>query len=364
MKKKLFAGVVIGILLIIVVMKLFGKKEVAPEERLPVVETTKPQLGTIELYTSLIGKVEPKTVARLYPEIAGTVEEVFVKAGDMILKGQPVCAVDTKQVETAENSMDNAEISSKEAQDMLWRMTALHDAGSISQVEYQGYVNTAEKADIIYKQAVEEYERQYSYSNITAPIGGRVESCDIEPLDRVSSSDQLCVISGEGNKVISSSLTENLRKQVHLGDGILAEKNGAQYTGTIVEMSEMANENTGLYDTKIQLDEAGELSTGTVVKISVCSNRVEQVLTVPVDSVYYENSVPCVYTYENGTIHKISIQTGIFDSERIEVANGLKPEMEVVTTWNPELYEGAKVTKAAPGDSAPSGEETKESEGV
>lgn len=355
MKKIILAGAAIGVVAVIAAVKLFGGKEAAVVDTLPVVETVKPQTGTIELYTSLIGRVEPETVARIYPEAGGTIQELFVKTGDTVTVGQPLCTIDTKQVETAKNTMDNAEVSNKEAQDMLGRMTPIYGSGGISQAEYQGYVNAAEKTEITYKQAVEEYERQFSYSHVTSPINGRVETCGVEMYDRVTSADQLYVLTGEGNKVISSSLTENLRSQVNLGDTIFAEKGEIVYIGTITEMSEMANEHTGLYDSKIRLNNAEGLATGTVVKISICSNRAEQVLTVPVDSVYYENSRPYVYTYEDGIIHKVFIKMGLFDSERMEVAYGLNKNNEVVATWNPELHEGAEVTKAAPAVKTDSG---------
>ena len=108
-----------------------------------------------------------------------------------------------------------------------------------------------------------------------------------------------------------------------------------------------------LFLIKIQLADANDLSTGTSVKLSLCSERADQVITVPVDSVYYENSKPYVYTYDNGTVHKIFIEAGIYDSSRLEVKEGIQQNMEVITTWSPELYEGAKASVTN------SGEETK-----
>jgi len=342
-KKVLVLGIIAVILIVPVIIRVNEKKVTEKIDVLPVVETVYPEVGTIELYTSLIGTVEPETVVRIFPEAAGTITQVPVKAGDTVNQGQLLCVIDTNKVQNAKNTMDNAEVTYKEAHDTLGRMAVLYQSGSISEQEYQGYTNSAKKSEIAFRQAKEEYENQISYSNIKSPISGKIESCSIEGFDKVSVSDQIFVISGEGNKIISSSLTEKLKRQVKLGDTVKVEEGGEDLEGTISEISGMADEKTGLFKIKIQMIGENDLSSGTSVKLSVCSNRAEQVLTVPVDSVYYENSKPYVFTYDNGIVHKIFIEAGIYDLNLLEVKEGIQKDMAVITTWSPELYEGAEV---------------------
>lgn len=332
MKKTIvFAGLAAAVLAGVCAVRLLNRGEETAVNARTVVETVKPETGTIALYTDLIGTVEPEQVARVYAEVSGTVTEVLASAGDTVSAGQLICTVDTKQVESAKNEMDSAQVTYREAQTTLGRITVLYQAGSISAQEYEGYVNTARKAEIALQQAQENYERQVSYSSITSPIGGKLEKCDIEALDRVSAGEQLFVVSGEGQRQISFSLTDNLRSHVNLGDSV------------------MADEETGLYKAKIQLESGQELPTGAVVRLSVCSNRAENVMTVPVDAVYYENSLPYVFTFEEteegGIVHKVFIEAGIYDDSDREVADGLTADTEVITTWSPELYEGASAVK-------------------
>ncbi|WP_186422341.1 efflux RND transporter periplasmic adaptor subunit [Lacrimispora celerecrescens] len=344
-KRVLLLGVIAVILIVLVIIRVNEKKVTEKTDVLPVVETVYPEVGTIELYTSLIGTVELETVVRIFPEAVGTVTQVPVKAGDMVNQGQLLCVIDTNKVQNSKNAMDNAEVTYKEAHDTLGRMAVLYQSGAISEQEYQGYANSAKKSEIAFRQAKEEYENQISYSNIKSPISGKIESCSIEEFDKVSVSDQIFVISGEGNKIISSSLTEKLKRQVNLGDTVKVEEGGEDLDGTISEISGMADEKTGLFNIKIQMNGGNDLSPGTSVKLSLCSDRAVQVLTVPVDSVYYENSKPYVFTYDNGTVHKIFIKAGIYDLTRLEVKEGIQKDMSVITTWSPELYEGAEVVE-------------------
>lgn len=345
MKKKIkIAGAALAAVLIVVVAsKLLQKPEGEIVAVLPVVETVTPQNKTIQLYTELTGAVEPEEVVYIYPEAGGTVTEISVKAGDAVTAGQPLCVIDTKQVEGAKNALESAELTMQEAQVQLSRQQVLHQTGAISQQEYENYVNTAGRAKLAFEKAKLDYENQLSYSRITAPISGRVETCDIEVFDKVSPSMQICVISGDGNKIISSGLTEQLKDAVQAGDEIWAEKSGEAYTGTIFEISSMADPGNGLYKMKARMQEGNPLSTGSVVKISFVSEKAENVMTVPVDSVYYDNGEPYVYTYENGTVHKMMIETGIYDSDSMEIRSGLTGGEQIIITWSPELYEGARV---------------------
>ena len=66
-------------------------------------------------------------------------------------------------------------------------------------------------------------------------------------------------------------------------------------------------------------------------------------MTIPVDSVYYENGDPYVYTYSDGKVWQKFIEEGIFDADVLEVRSGLTMADMVVTTWSSELYDGADV---------------------
>ncbi len=66
-------------------------------------------------------------------------------------------------------------------------------------------------------------------------------------------------------------------------------------------------------------------------------------LTVPVDAVNYDKGEPFVYCYEGGTARKTMIESGIYDSNTMEVKSGLTEESMVITSWSNELMDGAEV---------------------
>ena len=61
-KKVVIAGVVVAAIAVVAGISAMRKKPVEEETLIPVVNVENPQMGSIELYRSLVGKVEPSDV--------------------------------------------------------------------------------------------------------------------------------------------------------------------------------------------------------------------------------------------------------------------------------------------------------------
>ena len=349
MVKKIIAGIaVLAVLGALIIPRLLHKQPFAEGVADPMVELTQPQIRDIRLTTGLVGEVEPEDVVYVYPKASGEVTEVKVKAGEVVQKGQLLCVVDTKQIESAKSALDSAQLSLRQAQEELSRQSVLYAGGGLSQQAYQQYQDKVNAAQITYNDARINYDNQVSYSQIRAPISGMVEWCNLQVYDQLSPSDLLCVIAGQGAKVVSFSVTERSRNCLEEGGSVVVEKDGEPYEGQIMEVSLMADSNTGLFKVKARLDEAMDdtkLPTGSMVKLYVTSEHADQVLAIPVDSVYYDGGLAYVYTCdpEELSLHKVQVEVGLYDSDWIEIKSGLKTDDHVLTTWSSELYEGTKV---------------------
>ena len=344
----IIGGVAVVALCLVVGKKLMTPKQFAQGVSDPVVVAENPEIRDIELTSGLVGSVEPEDVVYVYPKAGGDVTAVNVQAGDTVKAGQLLCVIDTKQVESAKSSLDSAQLALRQAQEELSRQQVLYAGGGISEQAYQQYQDQVQSAQIQYNNAKTNYDNQISYSQVTAPISGTVELCDVKVYNTVNSGNLLCVISGEGAKVVSFSVTERIRGNLNPGDQIHVEKDGNEYTGIIYVVSTMTDSTTGLFPVKARIDESledGSLPTGSSVKLYVVAQRSDQVLSVPLDSVYYEGGNSYVYTYDSSssTLHKIQVETGLNNSDYIEIDSGLTTDDLVLTTWSSELSEGTKV---------------------
>lgn len=348
MKKGVLITGVVGaaVLAAIILPRVLKPKAVMEEAPVPVVDVQSPQPGTIELYRSLVGEVEPSDVVYIYPKAAGEITDVYVKAGDMVQEGQAICKIDTKQVEAARLSMEAAKTALDNINSTLARQQALYAAGDLAAASFEQIQTQAKSAQIQYDQAKLNYDYQMEFSNITASISGKLESFNVEVHDNVASQVLIGVISGEGSKQVSFSVPEKIVKQLAVGDTVNIEKNGSSYQGTITEVSSMIDAATGLFKIKSSVESGDALPTGSTVKLSVIADKQENVMTLPVDAVYYAGGEPYVYTYDNGTVHQVSVEVGIYDSEKIQILSGIDNNTEVITTWSSELFEGASAQRS------------------
>ncbi len=350
-KKKIIAitgGVIIvAALAVFTIPRMFeGKKVELVAEVPPAVTVENPELRTIKLDSELIGTIEPDSIVYVTPLGAGEVTSVNVQTGDQVQAGQLLCVIDTKQVETARITMETARISYEDANKNLNRYAVLHAAGDVSDADFQSIKDKVELARLQYEGAKLGYDIQLESSQITAPIAGVIESFNISVHDKVSQQSVLCVIAGEGSKGVTFYASERIVSGLNAGDSLRVEKSGMEYQGTITEVGTMTDQASGLFKVKAAVAEGDSLPTGTSVKLYVTSQKAENVLTVPADCIYYENGIPCVYTYEDGILHKNVVTTGLADSMYIEIKDGLNADAQVVTTWTSELYDGSRVTLA------------------
>ena len=209
-------------------------------------------------------------------------------------------------------------------------------------------VGTVEPEDVIY---------------IYPKAAGEVTAVSVKAGDVVNSGDLICEIDTKQVDSAKSSLDsatlmlkqakeELARQEILYAGGGISQQAYESYQDQVTsaqtnyEISTMADTGSGLYPVKALLNENGQtsaLSTGSNVKLYVTSEHADQVMTVPVNSVYYDDGISYVYTYDetSGTLHKIQVETGIYDASYIEVKSGLTGDEMVLTTWSSELYEGA-----------------------
>lgn len=345
MKKKsvIITAVVIVAAAAMIVPRFLKPKEQVVAASIPLVSIQKPEIGNIELFTGLTGTVEPSDIVYIIPKVAGEVTDVYVKAGDYVEEGQKLLHIDTKQVDGAKIQLDTASVSLQDANTNLQRMSVLLQSGDISQQQYEQVQSSAKLAKLQYDAAKLSYDNQIEFSTITAPIGGLVESFNVEVHDNVAQSNVLCVISGEGTKAVSFNVTERVVNNLNMGDPIRVEKNGSEYHGVITEISSMVDASTGLFKVKASLEDADALATGAQVKLYVTSSRAENVMMVPTDAIYYQSGNAMVYTYKDNAVHEVPVEVGIYDADKTEITNGLTTEDDVIITWSSELFEGSQV---------------------
>lgn len=351
---KILTGVVIvGVLAAVIVPRLLKEEPPIEAAPLPNVTVESPVRRDITLESGLIGTIQPSDILYVTPKVAGEIQQVLVSAGESVRQGQALCRIDNKkQIDNARIQMESAAAAMQNAQSNLNRMQVLFTSGDISAQSFEQVQVQARSAQLQYQAAKLAYDTQVEYSTVTAPISGKLESVNMDLHAMVSQSSQLCVITGEGVKKVSFSVPERIKANLALGDKIRLQKQGMEYTAEITKMADMISQQTGLFEVEASVEEGEGLAPGSTVKLFVISDSTTNAITVPVDAVYYDGGDAYLYTCEGSTVHKVAVETGIFDEEKIEILSGITMQDAVIVTWSSELYEGSQVNAMTKEESA------------
>ena len=272
-------------------------------------------------------------------------------------------------IEVAKNNVLSAEDGKRLAEKMLQDYETYTKATILSGVNAQlaGSHSTliSAQAGVTQAQAgvkqaqagVDAAQLQLDYTQVTAPVSGVITQKNITVNNMAAQGSPAYVIAADDAANVVFYVAETVMREISVGQEVEVERNGSTYSATVSENAGVADAASGLFKIKAQLTGGNELIAGTSVKLTLATQKAENVMTIPVDSVYYESQKAFVYCMENGTAVKTQIETGITNNESVEVKSGLTADSQVIVTWAAQLKDGSPVKTK---DSEPTPAETEE----
>ena len=345
--------IVIVLLILLGVAFLVGRRVLKPKEevehtQLPLATGISVEKGDLSITESLVGTIEASEQYALASKVSGEVLEIYAENGAELKKGDKIARLDNqKQIDAAKYTLEQAEAQAKAASDARNRLASLQASGDISAQDFEAADAQAKAAEAQVKAAKLNYDTQVEFATITAPADGVLQNSILVKDAMIPQGTQIASLMGKGKQQLVFSATEELMKNLSLGQEVKVEKGQEQYTGSITEISGVMNAQTGLFTVKANLENSS-LPEGSRVKLTVTKDSRTQVNLLPLSVIYYDNGSPYVYLLEkgegeNGTIKKQFIELGLQGEEKVEILSGLSEKDLVVSSWNNEMYDGAKV---------------------
>ena len=345
--------IVIVLLILLGVAFLVGRRVLKPKEevehtQLPLATGISVEKGDLSITESLVGTIEASEQYALASKVSGEVLEIYAENGAELKKGDKIARLDNqKQIDAAKYTLEQAEAQAKAASDARNRLASLQASGDISAQDFESADAQAKAAEAQVKAAKLNYDTQVEFATITAPADGVLQNSILVKDAMIPQGTQIASLMGNGKQQLVFSATEELMKNLSLGQEVKVEKGQEQYSGSITEISGVMNAQTGLFTVKANLENSS-LPEGSRVKLTVTKDSRTGVNLLPLSVIYYDNGSPYVYLLEkgegeNGTIKKQFIELGLQGEEKVEILSGLSEKDLVVSSWNNEMYDGAKV---------------------
>lgn len=290
-KNKFIAALIVLCVAIFLIMHSKGTKNRSAGNNSDVIN---PVIGDVEITVTTTGIVEPQNRLELKPSISGRIEEILVKEGDHIKKG-----------------------------DVLAWMSSTERAALVDAARSQG------------EDALRYWEEAYKKTPIISPIDGEIIVRAFEPGQTVATSDAVLVLSDR--LVVSAQFDETDIGRVRVGQKAIITLDAypdVQLEGEVDHVayeSEIIN-NVTIYDVDVLPGAIPDvMRSGMSVTVEVIEKKAENVITIPSSAIHYDGKRQFVLVQERrGRTVERDVVVGLNNDQTAEVVSGVTVEENIV----------------------------------
>jgi len=313
-------------------------------------------LKQAELLT-FTGKLEAATYSKLSTRIMGQVENIKVKLGENVRKGQLLLQISNHDI-LAKKKQAVAHVLVSEtlladAEKNLERYQSLFDKKSASKKELEGMQiqkQVAESKLQAAKGMFVEVEEALKYANIRAPYNGRVTKHFVKVGDLASPGMPLLSIEKKGKYEVVARIPESDISKIKVTDYVeveLTAQNNRRIQAQVSEINPSALDSGNQYEVKLQLDDLQaadfKLYTGMFAKVFIPLGETNRIL-IPKSVLVERGQLIGIYTLsQSGTALLRWIRVGKIYGDSIEVLSGLSSGEKYILSYEGKIWDGAKL---------------------
>lgn len=275
------------------------------------------------------------------------VVEVAVHNGQRVQQGALLARVEPfkyqKQLVDSRNTYEKACIDLEDQ--LLGYGYALKDSASVP-------ANILKMAKIRsgYNQALsnlQEAERNYAYTLVKAPIGGRVANLEAQANNPSSQYKKCCEVIDDAVMQVTFTVLEGEMDQVQKGHVVAVTpfaNSGTSYNGLVTAINPTIDEH-GMITIQAEVaNPNGALVDGMNAKVLV-KNEQPGCIIIPKSAVLYRQNRKVVFVHEAGIAKWVYVEIGQENSAEVTIIDGsLLPGQEVIVSNNLNLAHETPVT--------------------
>lgn len=344
------------------------------QQKPKVIPTTRPMTKDLEQTVLATGDVRPILTSDIKSEVSGRIQKVYVRAGDKVTKNQKLVDLDPSELLTQkqanELTINGVKLRLKKNREEWERNQALFKQHLIPEKEYLDSRTDMEMAENdlnIEGARLSTIEEQLKKTTISAPHDGIVLNLDAQEgnvivgASSVSSGSILMTVANLTRLRVNTNINEidvtNLKNDMTV-ELSFDSVPGLKVPGNITFVSPSAagmtassssgsgggggggGRNAGT-DSSIRtfpviielISTDPRIRPGITAAIKIPIARVQQVLTIPISTVYTDDSNEDHYVFlkKADTFERKNIKIGIGDLMDVQVKEGLSPEDNIAT---------------------------------
>ena len=270
----------------------------------------------------------------------GTLEQLSVKEGNTVKKGQTLARVSSAQMESTQRS---AQATLEQAQDAYDRLQKVHDNGSLPEIKWREMVANLEKA----QSALDLANAMLADNTLKAPFDGTVASVNAEVGENIAPMKPVIRLINTKGMAVKITVPENEIAKVQVGDSaevVVPALGDTRLCGKVVEKSMTASLLTHSYPVKVLIEQPDEaLAPGMIGKV-VLKADISKGIIVPANAILINQEGKFVWVAEEGRTTRRPITIAGYSGSGVVVGEGLKMGDAVIVEGYQKVSEGMKVT--------------------
>ncbi len=303
------------------------------------------------------GKIEAANSATLSTRLMGFVDNIYVKVGDHVKKGQLLITINNSDLQAklaqANASITEATAAVTNAEKDYNRFKNLFADGSASQKEFDDITAqyTMAKARLeAAKQMKKEVQAQFTYVNIRAPFNGVITNKFIKKGDMANPGMPLLTVETPKIFQVIAQIPESDITKIKPQAQVQVRIKSLQKTvsGVVSEISTATQNSGGQYLVKIVLDKTdAPILSGMYATVQFPvekTNATTPLVLVSTDALVHQGELVGLYTVsQNNTAILRWLRLGRIYGDKVEVLSGLKENEKYILSATGKLYNGAQV---------------------
>ena len=333
-----------------------------------VVELAAARKATMSQEVRVVGNLIGEATVAVAPRTAGRVQDVFVRLGDRVTRGQRIAKIEdfeiVEQVKQAEAAQDvaAATIRQREA-DLQLALTNVERSRNLFQrqllpkqtlddneARYQAAVaqiDLAKAQSTQSKARLDELRINLANTVIVSPVNGFVAKRSVDPGAFVSQNAPVVDVVDISSVRLVVNVVERDLKELRSGASAKVEVDafpGEMFQGRIARVAPVLDPATRTAPIEIEIPNSDfRLKPGMYARVGITTETKKETLVVPVDAVADLGGRRGVFQHLNGIAIFRAIEVGTEGEELIEVVGGLSEGDQVITTGARALRDGDRV---------------------
>jgi len=325
-----------------------AQKQISDNRQQSPIQVAQVNLESVQNEVAVPAKVQadPEHVVRIYPPVSGRLISLNVRPGDAIRAGQIVAIIESSDAASARADYDKTRIEAQRSEQAERRAVLLLQHEVMSQKDYEDIKAQAEsaKSDLA---RTEQRLRMLGLSSssasdrvaIRSPRNGvvtEIGAANGELSKSLDNANSIATIADLSSVWVVGDLYEKDLSLASRGTPTkitLAALPDRNWNSTISNVSDVLDPNTRTLKIRVVLpNPAHQLKPEMFATIHLVGRR-QQLMTVPTTAVLHEgNNAFVMVKKSDGTYEKRSVTIANSQSDKTEIASGLRPGETIVTS--------------------------------